>query len=61
MEIISVDEAARIFPLMDKRHFIGALYNPLEGHVDPAGVTQAYCKAARNRAPRSAASRASPI
>jgi dimethylglycine dehydrogenase len=47
MEIISVDEAARIFPLMDKRHFVGALYNPLEGHVDPAGVTQAYAKAAR--------------
>jgi dimethylglycine dehydrogenase len=49
MEIISVDEAARIFPIMDKRHFVGALYNPLEGHVDPAGVTQAYAKAARNR------------
>jgi dimethylglycine dehydrogenase len=48
MEIISVDEAARLFPLMDKRHFVGALYNPLEGHVDPAGVTQAYAKAARN-------------
>jgi dimethylglycine dehydrogenase len=48
MEIISIDEAARIFPLMDKRHFVGALYNPLEGHVDPAGVTQAYAKAARN-------------
>jgi dimethylglycine dehydrogenase len=48
MEIISVDEAAKIFPLMDKRHFVGALYNPLEGHVDPAGVTQAYAKAARN-------------
>jgi dimethylglycine dehydrogenase len=47
MEIISVDEAARLFPLMDKRHFVGALYNPLEGHVDPAGVTQAYTKAAR--------------
>src|SRR5258708_10214363 len=27
MEQISVDEAARLFPLMDKRHFIGALYN----------------------------------
>jgi dimethylglycine dehydrogenase len=26
----------------------GALYNPLEGHVDPSGVTQAYAKAARN-------------
>ena len=37
MEIISIDEAARIFPLMDKRHFVGALYNPLEGHVDPVG------------------------
>jgi dimethylglycine dehydrogenase len=33
---------------MDKQHFVGALYNPLEGHVDPAGVTQAYAKAARN-------------
>jgi dimethylglycine dehydrogenase len=48
MEMISVDEAARIFPIMDKRHFVGALYNPLEGHVDPSGVTQAYVKAARN-------------
>jgi len=48
MEIISVDEAARLFPLMDKQYFVGALYNPLEGHVDPAGVTQAYAKAARD-------------
>jgi dimethylglycine dehydrogenase len=48
MEIISVDEAQRLFPLLDKRHFVGALYNPLEGHVDPAGVTSAYAKAARN-------------
>jgi dimethylglycine dehydrogenase len=49
MEMVSIDEAAKIFPLLDKKHFIGALYNPLEGHVDPAGVTQAYVKAARNR------------
>ncbi|HEX2113518.1 MAG TPA: FAD-dependent oxidoreductase [Alphaproteobacteria bacterium] len=47
MELISVDEAARRFPLMDKKHFIGALYNTLEGHVDPSGVTHAYAKAAR--------------
>ncbi|TMG83820.1 MAG: FAD-binding oxidoreductase, partial [Betaproteobacteria bacterium] len=47
MEMISIDEAARIFPIMDKRHFVGALYNPLEGHVDPSGVTHAYAKAAR--------------
>ena len=48
MEIISVEEAQNLFPLLDKRHFVGALYNPLEGHVDPAGVTNAYAKAARN-------------
>jgi dimethylglycine dehydrogenase len=47
MEMVSVDEAARRFPLMDKRHFVGALYNTLEGHVDPSGVTHAYAKAAR--------------
>jgi dimethylglycine dehydrogenase len=55
--MISVDEAARIFPLMDKKHFCGALYNPLEGHVDPNGVTNAYAKARATRAPRSIASR----
>ena len=49
MEMLTIDEAAKLFPLLDKKHFIGALYNPLEGHVDPAGVTQAYAKAARGR------------
>jgi dimethylglycine dehydrogenase len=49
MEMVSVDEAARRFPLMDKRHFVGALYNTLEGHVDPSGVTHAYAKAARTQ------------
>ena len=48
MEMLTIDEAAKLFPLLDKKHFVGALYNPLEGHVDPAGVTQAYAKAARN-------------
>ena len=47
MELVSVDRAAELFPLMDKRHFLGALHNTLEGHVDPSGVTHAYAKAAR--------------
>jgi dimethylglycine dehydrogenase len=47
LEIISVDEAARLFPLMNKEHFVGALLDPIEGHVDPYGVTQAYAKAAQ--------------
>ena len=47
LELISVDEAAKLFPLMNKRHFVGALLDPIEGHVDPYGVTQAYAKAAQ--------------
>jgi dimethylglycine dehydrogenase len=47
LELISVDEAARLFPLMNKKHFVGGLYDPIEGHVDPYGVTQAYAKAAQ--------------
>jgi dimethylglycine dehydrogenase len=47
LEIISVDEAARLFPLLDKKHFKGAMYDPIEGHVDPYGVTHAYAKSAQ--------------
>ena len=47
MEFVSLDEAVRRFPLMEKKYFKGALYDPIEGHVDPAGVTNAYAKAAR--------------
>jgi dimethylglycine dehydrogenase len=47
LEIISADEAEKLFPLMDKRHFIGAMYDPIEGHVDPYGVTHAYAKSAQ--------------
>src|SRR5580693_1622990 len=47
LEIISVDEAAKLFPLMDKAHFVGAMYDPIEGHVDPYGVTHAYAKSAQ--------------
>jgi dimethylglycine dehydrogenase len=47
LELIGVDEAARLFPLMNKQHFVGGLYDPIEGHVDPYGVTHAYAKAAQ--------------
>jgi dimethylglycine dehydrogenase len=46
-EFVDMDEAARLFPLLDKRYFVGALYDPIEGHVDPSGVTHAFAKAAR--------------
>jgi dimethylglycine dehydrogenase len=46
-EFISLEEVKRRHPLVDVRHFQGAMYDPFEGHVDPSGVTQAYAKAAR--------------
>ncbi|MGE0714408.1 MAG: FAD-dependent oxidoreductase [Alphaproteobacteria bacterium] len=47
LDMLSVDEAAKLFPLMDKAHFVGALYDPIEGHVDPSGVTHAYARSAQ--------------
>lgn len=47
LEIVSADEAFDLFPLMDKSQFVGGLYDPIEGHVDPYGVTHAYAKSAQ--------------
>ncbi|MTH96723.1 FAD-dependent oxidoreductase [Roseibium sp. RKSG952] len=47
LELISVAEAKTMFPLLDEKHFIGALWDPVEGHLDPSGTTHAYAKAAR--------------
>ena len=46
-EIISVTEAKKYFPFIEEQHFIGALLDPNEGHLDPSGTTYAYAKAAR--------------
>ena len=46
-ELISLDEAERLLPLMDKSQFIGAMYDPIQGHVDPNGTTYAFTGAAR--------------
>ncbi|MGH8431594.1 MAG: FAD-dependent oxidoreductase, partial [Solimonas sp.] len=37
----------KYWPLLDEKQFIGAMFHPLEGHLDPAGTTHAYAKAAR--------------
>ena len=47
LDMIGVDEAAKLFPIMDKTKFVGAMYDPVEGHVDPYGVTHAYAKSAQ--------------
>jgi len=46
-EIITPSEAKAMFPLMDESHFVGALWDPVEGHLDPSGTTHAYARAAR--------------
>jgi len=46
-EIITPSEARSMFPLMDESHFVGALWDPVEGHLDPSGTTHAYAKAAQ--------------
>ncbi len=46
-EIIDAAEAKRRLPLIDQKYFLGAMYDPLEGHLDPSGTTHAYAKAAR--------------
>jgi dimethylglycine dehydrogenase len=46
-ELITPAEAKAMFPLMDESHFVGALWDPVEGHLDPSGTTHAYAKAAR--------------
>jgi dimethylglycine dehydrogenase len=46
-EMISLEEAQRLNPLIDTRFFIGALWRADGGHCDPSGTTHAYAKAAR--------------
>ncbi|MDQ3345516.1 MAG: FAD-dependent oxidoreductase, partial [Chloroflexota bacterium] len=47
LELITPSEAQSLFPLLDPRCFVGGLYDPVEGHVDPSGVTHAYAISAR--------------
>ncbi|MEM9911879.1 MAG: FAD-dependent oxidoreductase, partial [Pseudomonadota bacterium] len=46
-EIVGPDEIAKIAPVTNTEGVIGALYDPLDGHLDPSGTTHAYAKAAR--------------
>ena len=47
LDFVSMDEAVKLMPFIEKRYFLGALFDPLEGHVDPWGVTNAYTKSAQ--------------
>ena len=46
-EIISAAAAKKLCPMIDETKFVGAMWDPVEGHLDPSGTTHAYAKAAR--------------
>ncbi|MEJ6398291.1 GcvT family protein [Yoonia sp. 208BN28-4] len=46
-EIVGPEEIAKIAPITNLDGIVGALYDPLDGHLDPSGTTHAYAKAAR--------------
>src|SRR3546814_5926374 len=41
-ELISIEEAKERHPLINEKRFLGALYDPMEGHVDPAGRSEEH-------------------
>ena len=46
-EFISLDEVVKKNPLINPKHYISALWDPIDGEVDPSGVTYAYAKSAK--------------
>lgn len=46
-ELLTPKEAHDMMPLLDPDQFVGALYDPVEGHLDPYGTTHAYAKSAK--------------
>jgi dimethylglycine dehydrogenase len=48
-EILTPEQTLDLWPLMTRsKELIGAVYNPDDGHIAPADVTQAVAKGARN-------------
>ncbi|MFQ5972521.1 MAG: FAD-dependent oxidoreductase [Alphaproteobacteria bacterium] len=48
-EIIGPEEIGTLSPITNTEGVIGALYDPLDGHLDPSGTTHAYARAARRQ------------
>ncbi|MHA7776869.1 GcvT family protein [Roseibium sp. M-1] len=48
LEILGVDEIKDKYPFLETHDLAGALYDPADGDIDPAQVTQALAKGARD-------------
>ena len=47
VEVITAQEASRLWPLMNAKDLVGAVYLPGDGQTNPTDTTQAYAKGAR--------------
>ena len=48
-EIVGPRQIRELSPITDTDGVLGALYDPLDGHLDPSGTTQAYARGAREQ------------
>ena len=46
-ELLGPTQIRELCPIMDTSGVLGAIYDPMEGHLDPSGATHAFAKAAR--------------
>jgi 4-methylaminobutanoate oxidase (formaldehyde-forming) len=49
LELVSPEEAQRLFPPMSTAGVLGAAYLPTDGYIDPSQLTQALAQGARRR------------
>ena len=47
-ELVGPEEIKKRVPIMDVSEVIGAIWDPIEGYIDPSSATNAYAIAARN-------------
>jgi len=48
-ELVGPEEIRKLSPITSTDGIVGALYDPLDGHLDPSGTTHAYARAARRQ------------
>jgi len=46
-ELVTPEEIRQLSPITNTDGVLGALYDPLDGHLDPSGTTHAYARAAQ--------------
>ncbi len=46
-ELVTPEEIRKLSPITNTDGILGALYDPLDGHLDPSGTTHAYARAAQ--------------